>query len=266
MIIDFNLLPFRKGSLWGYINEDFNIIIEPQFKLAFPFVGEYAKVQIDDNYKFKNSLTKYIRGEQYGFITKQGKFVIEPEFYYADDIKNGIAKVVRYRDSDYCGNSYQLIRLSGEKVNHVYRFNQIEIFSNGFWITEYGRSPVGKDYCSYLFKILDSNGKEVFDFIKFPFLCWPQRIFFSDFESGILKAEAWGKTYFINEEGEIILQSEVTLRDISCNVKGKYLYRKEGKYGIVDIEKRLVTKPQFDELLNEKFVSTEVFFTTSPTY
>ena len=148
-------------------------------------------------------------------------------------------------------------------MNHVYRFNQIKTFSNGYWITEYGRSQVGKDYCSYLFDILDSDGNEIFNFIKFPFRAWPQSIYFSDYENGILKAEAGDKTYFINEAGEIILNLPVGLKDISRNINGKFIYRKEGKYGIVNIDTELIIEPEFDEIINEKFVSTEIFFKTT---
>lgn len=56
-----DLIPYRKGNLWGYCNRDKKIIIPLHFIYARPFVSDFAEVSID-------SVTEAI-------IDKQGKIV-----------------------------------------------------------------------------------------------------------------------------------------------------------------------------------------------
>ena len=189
--------------------------------------------------------------------------IIERQFYYAEEFHNGLAKVIRYKDSDYCGNHYQLINFKGEKDTPIFMYNQIKLFSNGFWIAEYGNSPVGKDYCLYSFNILDSNGIQIFDFSKFQLGAWPNCILFSDFEEGILKAEVEDKTYFIDIKGNIILNLEVNLSDISINHGRYFFYRKEGLFGLIDIKNSIIHKPTNERIVDVNIVFPETFFETN---
>lgn len=74
-------IPVRETpkSKAGYINQKGEYIIEPKFDVAFPFVGNYAVVAIN---------------QQYGYINKQGEFIIDPKFYRANYFQNGLAKII----------------------------------------------------------------------------------------------------------------------------------------------------------------------------
>jgi hypothetical protein len=74
-------IPVRETqhSKVGYINQKGEYIIQPKFDVAFPFVGNYAVVAIN---------------QQYGYINKQGEFIIEPQFYRANYFQNGLAKII----------------------------------------------------------------------------------------------------------------------------------------------------------------------------
>lgn len=46
-VLNQELYPFRENGKWGYINQEGEIIVEPQFEDACDFVGEYAAVLLD---------------------------------------------------------------------------------------------------------------------------------------------------------------------------------------------------------------------------
>ncbi len=71
---DANLIPYRKGNMWGYANADKTIAIKPAYAEANWFVGGLAAVK---------------KGKLYGYINKQGKLVIPYKFYSAKPFMYG---------------------------------------------------------------------------------------------------------------------------------------------------------------------------------
>lgn len=62
-------MAFRRGNLWGYVDGEGNVVIEPQYKEAKSFSNGLAAVQIDG---------------KWGFINKENKVVIPCEYLDAD--------------------------------------------------------------------------------------------------------------------------------------------------------------------------------------
>ena len=91
------LIPYRKGNLWGYANEEAKIIIEPKYSAVEPFKNS----KLTKIYNFINDTT-YV-----GFASLAGNIAIAPNKY----IEIGTLKDVNYRnnyDGDYYGeyNAY----------------------------------------------------------------------------------------------------------------------------------------------------------------
>jgi hypothetical protein len=61
----------QMGSKWGYIDRDGQIKINPQFRKALPFNGDYAMIVNTDG--------------KAGFIDKTGSFVVSPSYYISND-------------------------------------------------------------------------------------------------------------------------------------------------------------------------------------
>lgn len=74
------LIPYKSGDQWGYISNNGNIVINPQFKEAYIFNEGYALVMTNVN--------------TYGFISKDGKFKINATFKNASFFSEGLACVV----------------------------------------------------------------------------------------------------------------------------------------------------------------------------
>lgn len=74
-----NLFPFQQDGLWGYMDENEDVRIEPQFHTALSFNRGVAPVR---------------SGGYYGYINTSGEFVAEPEFDYATPFFNADVAVV----------------------------------------------------------------------------------------------------------------------------------------------------------------------------
>ena len=85
----------RINDKWGFIDQDGNIVIEPQYENARSFSNGFAAVQL---------------AGKWGFIDQEGKMVIEPKFDNAKDFNsNGCVFVLEYEN-------WKLLRLY--KYNH----------------------------------------------------------------------------------------------------------------------------------------------------
>ena len=74
------LLAVKEGDMWGYINENGEYVIEPQFKNAFNFMPNGLAIAGD--------------ATGYGLIDKTGKYILEPTYGVIEEFdENGIAKV-----------------------------------------------------------------------------------------------------------------------------------------------------------------------------
>ena len=67
----------KKEMLWGYIDKNGDMVIEPRFHDAWDFHEGLAAIKID-----------WARG----YIDKAGNIVIEPQFQYAGPFTDGKAE------------------------------------------------------------------------------------------------------------------------------------------------------------------------------
>lgn len=106
------LAPVRIAIYWGYIDQNGNIVIEPQFLAAKSFSEGLASVLTENGYKyidksgsiifeldiekatsFSEGLACVKRKDKWGYIDTYGNFVIEPQFATAEPFSEGFAVV-----------------------------------------------------------------------------------------------------------------------------------------------------------------------------
>jgi hypothetical protein len=124
--------PFAKGGLYGYIDLDGYITIEPQYKAAFGFKCGLAKVlkqgrkfhcYVNTNGEevlsirrfsslgsFSEGLASVKLGNLYGYINKKGDVVIDPIYSSAGNFNEGFAVV------QFDNLKYGYINIRGDKV------------------------------------------------------------------------------------------------------------------------------------------------------
>lgn len=133
IILSFNifsqdLYPYLKFGKYGYCNKKKEIIIEPKFDFAYPFMENAAIVKINS---------------KYGLLYKNGEFLISPEY---DDIS--LVDIVKenYIDVDYVGY-YYLLKNSNKFTIYTYYLEKIannirELFN---------KSNSSYDYLEFIF-------------------------------------------------------------------------------------------------------------------
>ncbi len=97
----------NNGYKSGYIDNNGNVVIEPQFDEAYGFTEGLAVV----GYKYSN-------GYKYGFIDRKGQFVINPIFDDATSFSEGLACVKKSQSVGY-------IDTTGRMVMELYKVNQL---------------------------------------------------------------------------------------------------------------------------------------------
>ncbi|MGQ0737510.1 MAG: WG repeat-containing protein [Bacteroidota bacterium] len=130
------LIPYRKGNLWGYCDRERNSVIPFQFLHARPFIKEFAEVRID-------SVTE-------GIIDKSGRLIasvgMDTVIWVSD---SGIIYVELYNNNTII----KLRELSGEWVySGKYKIHQR--FSDGVYIAKMGKQ----------FGLIDKKEKVVMPF------------------------------------------------------------------------------------------------------
>lgn len=106
------LSPKKENGKWGYINQQGEYMISPQFETAGNFheglaavglndkigyinkEGEFQiKPQFDEAYDFNEGLAGVLLNQKWGFVNKEGELVIPYKFDNVKDFKNGLAWV-----------------------------------------------------------------------------------------------------------------------------------------------------------------------------
>ena len=156
------LAVFEKDFNFGYVDTNGNIVIQPEYFMAYDFSEGLAAVanendkhgfidkngnlvipfmfehNIDGTYLyqgFSNGLAAVCIDDKFGYINTDGDFVIEPKFYFAGRFNDGIALVI-------VDGLYGYIDLNGNYIIEP-KFAHASSFQNGF---AFVRMPGNDDY------------------------------------------------------------------------------------------------------------------------
>ena len=138
-IQNFIFLPIIKNNKWGYINEEGQEMIAPQFEEADFFSEGLASVQKDGKYgyinkagkivlpflyddveKFKDGFAIVMKDSLYGLINRKGEFVIDPSFEELTDPIENICVAAKGGKSGYLTTAGK--SLTGFIFNLAYDF------------------------------------------------------------------------------------------------------------------------------------------------
>jgi len=84
--IEYRIVPFKQGGLWGYMNHKKEVIIEPKYEEAYPTYSFVGRIK----YKGK-----------YGYINNEGEIIIKARYDEASDFRHGISKVRKRKKTFY---------------------------------------------------------------------------------------------------------------------------------------------------------------------
>ncbi|GAX34074.1 WG repeat-containing protein [Nodularia sp. NIES-3585] len=160
--LNLELARFKYREKYGYKNKIGQVIIPPQFNLAYEFAEGLASVKLGYkwvyikligevviNYKFdlaesfSQGLARVKIGKKYGYIDLLGSFVIPVEYDYIENFSENLAAVK-------VGKEWGYISLSGELIINP-QFDAAEIFEQGIAKVRIGNKH---DY-------IDCKGKKI---------------------------------------------------------------------------------------------------------
>jgi WG repeat protein/DnaJ-like protein len=109
---DPGLKPIHFGGVWGYVNKDGKLVIEPRFDDAYPFQeglalvsdhGRYGYIDATGNYAvypefscgrgYSEGMAAVILSVHWGFVDREGRFAVTPLYLECGDFSEGLAPV-----------------------------------------------------------------------------------------------------------------------------------------------------------------------------
>lgn len=212
------LIPVKVNNEYEYINNEGEIIINPQFSEATVFRNGYALMKTS--------------GEKpnWGYITEDGKFCITPHYKSATVFSDDLAWVVTENGSPNAINTkgeVKIVLQDAEKVNN---------FSEGFA----AYSVIDSSEVKWGF--IDKEGK-----IKIS----PQFSNTGRFSEGKCTVEnSDGKWGFINKQGKLIINYQFE-KTIEMFINGKAIVSLNNKVGLIDENGKYSINPQFNKMQND---------------
>jgi KWG repeat domain protein len=219
----------KLNGLWGFIDENFNQVIDFKFYDVYSFYENYAAVmdkdnkwgfidtagnvaidfQYDEVENFREDLAAVRQGDKWGYIDKNGKEVISCKYDEVHSFSEGLAAVAinNYLEDGYMAWAY--IDAKGEVVIPFYSYSALGGIPLVIGDFHDGRAFVTKDLVS----VIGKNGENIFS---------GDSLFF------ISKAE------YYKEHSAII---GYIYSDSSMKIK---------KYGLLNLKGEEVLKPVFD--------------------
>ena len=232
---------FRVGSQWGYIDEQFRVIIPAQFAAARPFSSGHAAVKLT---------------RKWGFIDKSGNYIINPHYSDAREFRENLAPVRE-------GGSWSYTDMSGKVIIDP-QFEEVLPFSEGLSAVRVGSrwgyiDPHGHFVINPLFRhggpfseklapvqteglddewgFIDHSGKfaipAAFDEAK-------------PFSGGLAAVRIDTKWGFIDRKGKIIINPRFS--DAGSFSNGTARVRENNKWGYINRRGKFVIEPQFDDV------------------
>ncbi|OFX39327.1 MAG: hypothetical protein A2X08_04185 [Bacteroidetes bacterium GWA2_32_17] len=241
------LVPYKSGDKWGYVDLTGKIVINPQFNSATVFIDGIALVRSADN--------------KYGYIGEDGKYKINPTYKSALPFSEGLACVVPENGKP---------QFIDEKNNVKFTVNTGEVcgsFNNGLalvkvedkygYIDKEGKMKINPQFdIAYPFNeglatVVISNKKENKDKAALDSLNAQldaalqnldnsnnQKVVYSSYQK---RENLYG---FINKKGEIIINPQ--FKSAISFSEGLAVVSDGEKYGYIDKNGKYVINPQFD--------------------
>jgi len=238
-----NLIPYRKGKLWGYCNADKKIIIPVIYDRAFPFVNGKAMVetvkdvcqQIDTNGKIISILPYRLND----YITNRGWFRVSSKSY-----KTGIADI------------------SG-KIILAAKYDEVEVLgTDSFEVKLNGKKGVINSKEKVLQKFVPYDTNEMFDMLySFPSnKCNDNPCFYGDYKEGMAVIGYKGKFGYTDSTKKIIIECKYTITEDFLYGLGRVMFDRAGqkkepakktKDGVMVVQATIIDEGYVDRSGNE---------------
>ncbi|MCP2045921.1 WG repeat-containing protein [Pontibacter sp. HSC-36F09] len=220
------LVPFNQNGFWGYMDENKQVVIEPQYQYAYRFKGEHAVT---------------VRDSGVGVINRENKIVIPFRYHHIRHIDN--RNFLFGYKAAYVGEHYLgVINTSNQVIiEPIYKHIRPQ---NGFYIVVTETDSVTEESGVYTTRITwskyglrDSTGKEVIP-CEYDYLEWLNDALI------VLSKNKHETQALYNSRGEQL--TEFKYRVIGRFLDGLSKVREGGKFGFINMNGDVVIPLEYD--------------------
>ena len=206
---DYAMVCFNPNHLWGFIDKQGNVVIEPQF---------------DESYSsgLHEGLVDVCKNEKWGYIDMQGNTVVPFDFDWTDPFSADGFAVVKRKSKKF------FIDRNGEKLKTVKCTVVDSIaggFKEGFAVVKFGKE----------FGFINTQGEQVFNTLFESA---------SGFHEGLSCVKKDGKRGYINTKGKLVIDYQF---EVSGSFHlGVTTYKKGDKWGLINTEGKIIKEATYD--------------------
>jgi len=205
------LVPYRKKNKWGYANRKGELIIKPQYKVAYPFITNITAVK---------------KCKKYGFINRTGNPVTKFEFIRVRNFNNGQATVWT-KNTSYC------IDPSGKKIRGMAFCGTVNSPLEHFQTyTKNGK----KGLINYAY-FIDSPNRDSLPTV------W-EEVKTNDLYAAVKQVNKWG---VVNATGDLtteLIYDSIELKGDRC-YRQFFKVKKDNKYGFLNEKGVEIISPKY---------------------
>ena len=233
------LYPKKEGKLWGYVNENDSIIVQPTYSAVGEFLGEYAWINIGGKCKYD----QLPYGGKWGVIDFNGKVVCPVEYDYVEFCQDGVVAinkggVMNEKDKTISGGKWgyydlqQGVEIVPPKYDHVGPF-----YASGVAWVHNGGNMVQKVLTEEV-----KNDKGKVEYVKRNFMVFDDFVLYKIF----VHYNASGKWALIDKSGK-------ELTDFIFNGTGDFhngycMVAQDGMFGMVNSEGKITVPCKYEEI------------------
>lgn len=212
---NFDLLPVRSGSKFGYIDKSGKFQINPQFDRATFFRNGIALVKL---------------GSLWGYIDTKGNYIINPVYKEATIFQDGVAWTVKENGAPTA------IDTKGNTLFTLKEAVSVSNFSEG--LATYTVFDSDSEY-TYKYGYVNKSGETVIP---------PTLEYATEFSEGLAAVGGPNRKYgYINKKGEVVINYQFKLGKAFRNGRAA-VSNDDGQVGTVDKDGRYVINPQFSRM------------------
>jgi hypothetical protein len=241
------LIPVKIGNVYGFINHEGKIEINPQFANASIFHDGLALVQTNGQDK------------KWGYIEKDGKYKIQPVYKSATTFSDGLAWVVTENAAPVAIDIEGSIKFSLQEANEVKKFseglaafsiispadnlqnNKERVDSAAPTTDDYRGSNLSLNEEKTQWGFVDKTGQKIIN---------PQFAAVNKFKEELCAVKTDnGKWGFIDQSGKFIINPQFD--EISDFTDGLAIAKIGDKVGVIDKEGKYQINPQFSKIIQD---------------
>ncbi len=163
----------KQKEMYGYINRLGEVIIKPQFKMALNFSNGIAAVESTDGL--------------WGYIDYKGNYVIQPKYTEAEQFHDGHAIVATEDKKGFIDINENFIEVSNDGSQRD--------FSEGVSVISYYYNPADSKTNGLRYGLINNNGE---------YILLPEYDYLSDCNEGIIAASKDKKYFILDSSGNVL--------------------------------------------------------------